>query len=346
VGAVSKLGWRLVPIHKGLQPPCGAKPTDSKISLTASTATSQGTAAATEAITAAMALGLLPGSALYNDIEYYDPTNTGCRTAVLTYLSAYTRQLHAAGYLAGAYMNLGNGAKNLADAYTSTSYARPDALWIARYDATTSLSGWAGVDDSKWAVHQRLKQYQGDVTQTYGGVSLAVDRDQVDGPVATVAGAYKVTGSATVTARSGPTATSGTVTSYAPGAALSVVCQAPGAKVATTAVWDKLADGSYVSDATVSTPSTTTYSAPLPHCSYPWQVNAAAGLKERSAPSTTSSILGTTPNGALAWVTCQRAGTTISTTAVWDKLDDGRYVSDYYVKNPSNTTYSKPAPRC
>ena len=31
VGAVSVLGWRLIPIFKGRQPPCGGKPADLKI---------------------------------------------------------------------------------------------------------------------------------------------------------------------------------------------------------------------------------------------------------------------------------------------------------------------------
>src|SRR5690348_13874767 len=34
VASVTRLKWRLLPIHKGLQPPCGARPTDAKISLT------------------------------------------------------------------------------------------------------------------------------------------------------------------------------------------------------------------------------------------------------------------------------------------------------------------------
>ena len=50
VASVSQLKWRLLPIHKGLQPPCGARPTDAKISTTPATARSQGTAAATQAV--------------------------------------------------------------------------------------------------------------------------------------------------------------------------------------------------------------------------------------------------------------------------------------------------------
>jgi uncharacterized protein YraI len=110
-------------------------------------------------------------------------------------------------------------------------------------------------------------------------------------------------------------------------------------------VWDKLQDGSYVSDYYVSTPSGTGYSAPLPRCSYPYQVTAA-GLSERSGPGRSHPVVGRLPNGALARLTCQQAGSKVGTTKVWDKLTDGYWVSDYYVATPSKTTYSKPAPRC
>ncbi|MFI6653955.1 glycoside hydrolase domain-containing protein [Streptomyces sp. NPDC050523] len=346
VASVSQLKWRLLPIHKGLQPPCGARPTDAKISTAPATARSQGTAAATQAITAAKALGMQPGSALYNDIENYSQTDTTCRTAVLTYLSAWTKELHRLGWVSGVYMNLNLGAKQLADVYTSTAYARPDALWIARYDGVDSLKGWTNIADSKWAVHQRAKQFRGGHDETYGGVTINIDTDRVDAPVATVAHPYKVTSSTALNARSGPATSYPVVTSYAPGATVNVVCQAPGTKVGTTTVWDKLTNGAYVSDYYVSTASNTGYTAPLPRCTYPYQVTATAGLTERSGPGSGYTAVGTSPNGALAWVTCQRSGTTTGTTKIWDRLENGHYVSDYYVATPSNTTYSKPAPRC
>jgi hypothetical protein len=57
-------------------------------------------------------------------------------------------------------------------------------------------------------------------------------------------------------------------------------------------------------------------------------------------------VKATLPGGALAWVFCQTAGAKVYTTSVWDRLDDGNYVSDYYVATPSTTTYSRPIPRC
>jgi uncharacterized protein YraI len=109
-------------------------------------------------------------------------------------------------------------------------------------------------------------------------------------------------------------------------------------------VWNKLADGNYVSDYYVSTPSSSTYSAPLPRCSYPFQVTTT--LNQRTGPGPNYARSGSLPSGALAWVTCQRSGTTVAISSVWDKLDDDAYVSDYYVATPSKTSYSPPIPRC
>jgi hypothetical protein len=43
---------------------------------------------------------------------------------------------------------------------------------------------------------------------------------------------------------------------------------------------------------------------------------------------------------------CQKAGSRVGTTSVWNKLRDGRWVSDYYVSNRSSTSWSTPVPRC
>jgi uncharacterized protein YraI len=96
----------------------------------------------------------------------------------------------------------------------------------------------------------------------------------------------------------------------------------------------------------MSTPSKTTYSAPLQRCAYPGQVTSSTPLNTRAGPGTSYAAKGALQPGALAWVMCQKVGTTVGTTRVWDRLVDGRWVSDYYVSNRSNTTWSAPVPRC
>jgi len=167
VRAVADLGWRLIPIYKGLQPPCGGKPTDAKI--VPSAARAQGTAAADDASQQVKALGMFKGGAMYYDMEHYTTTDSACRNAVLAFLSAWTKELHRLGYVSGVYENLNLGARDLAGVYNSSVYARPDALWIARYDLDPSLTGWAGIPSQQWAAHQRAKQYLGGHDETYGG---------------------------------------------------------------------------------------------------------------------------------------------------------------------------------
>jgi len=342
VSAVSSQRWRLLPIYKGLQAPCGT----STHKINPATAGSQGIAAADDAVANAKALGMLSGSGLYYDMENYPLGNASCRTAVLTFLSGWSTEVHRLGFVAGVYAQLYSGAADLAGVYGSASYARPDALWIARYDGSPSLTGWAGIPDTYWTQHQRAKQYLGGHDETYGGVTLNIDNDQVDAAVATVGYTYNVTSTGPLNARTGPSSKYPVKKSYAPGSALTIGCQAPGQKVGTTVVWDKLTDGSYVTDYYVSTSSKTGYSAPLPRCSYPFQVIPASGLSQHSGPGTSYPVKGVLPAGALAWVTCQGSGSKVGTTRIWDKITNGRWVTDYYVATLNKKTYSKPLPLC
>lgn len=342
VRAVADLGWRLIPIFKGLQAPCGGKPTDLKI--VPSAAAAEGISAADNASQQIKTLGMIKGSAIYYDMEHYTTTNTACRTAVLTFLSAWTKELHHLGYVAAVYENLNFGARDLAGVYNSTSYARPDALWIARYDLNPALTGWAGISDTLWAAHQRAKQYQADFTATYGGVPLTIDADNWDAPVATTAFQYQAT--ALVRARSGPSLSYPLVKVYPSGTSVWVVCQTPGSVIGTTQVWDKLSNGSYVTDYYISTPSNTGYSPPVTRCLYPYQVIPSNGASERSGPGISHPITGVLPGGALAWLFCQQAGSTVGSTRIWDKIDYRHWVSDNWVATPSTTGYSKPAPGC
>jgi uncharacterized protein YraI len=345
VRSASTAGWRLLPTYMGHQPTCmfGSK----TYRYTASNAASIGASNGADAVVKARALGLLPGSALYADVEHYNRTDASCVTAVRRYVSAWTTTLHASGYLAGVYVHQSSGLRDLSAVYSSTSYARPDAVWMARWDGNAALTGWLTAPNTQWAVQQRAKQYLGDHNETWGGVTLNVDSDSLNAPVATVSFVYRVTSSTALNARSGPGTSYGVVATYAAGATVSVVCQTAGQKVGTTAVWNRLTNGAWVSDYYVSTPSNTTFSAPLQRCTYPGQVTSSTALNARTGPGTSYALTGSSlPPGGLAWVMCQKAGSKVGTTTVWNRLADGRWVSDYYVSNRSNTTWSAPVPRC
>lgn len=337
-------GWKLLPTYFGYQPACmvGDKP----YRYTAANATARGNSDAADAISKAKALGLLPGSGLYADVEHYDRTVSTCRTAVRRYVSAWTKTLHAAGYVAGVYVHQDSGLRDLSDSYSSTTYARPDAVWMARWDGSPSLTDWPTAPNSHWADYQRAKQYRGDHDERWGGVTMNIDSDSVRAPVATVARTYRVTSTTSLNARTGPSSAYPVVRSYAPGASLSVVCQSTGQKVGTTAVWNRLTSGAWVTDYYVSTRSNTRFTWALPRCIYPGQVTTTS-LNARTGPGTSYPTTGNPlPRGALAHVMCQKAGTRVGNTSVWNKLRDERWVSDHYVSNRSNTTWSAPVPRC
>ncbi|MEU4195603.1 glycoside hydrolase domain-containing protein [Kribbella sp. NPDC026611] len=340
VSTVTTMGWRLVPIYLGLQAPCGTR----RYKMSTASSNRDAVRDADDAVAKAKALGILPGSAVYNDMENYDRTNAVCRNAVLHYLSAWTKEMHFQRYMSGVYANLASGAPDLAAAYNSSSYARPDALWIARWDGSSALTGWAGIPNTFWAVGQRGKQYVGDHSETYGGVTLNIDNDRFDAPVASVAYTYTVR--TTIHSYSGPGTAYPVRSTIAANKAVRVVCQTFGPKIGTTTVWDKLIDGTYVTDYYVRTPSKPGYSAPLPGCAFPYQTTTN-NLSRRHGPGTAYAVYPSPlPIGSLAWITCQAAGSKVGTTSVWDRLSDGSWVTDYYVATPSKTTYSAPFRRC
>ncbi len=343
VTEVTLQGWKLLPIYVGLQAPCSDHVTT--IGITASQATAQGKDSARDAINSVAAIGLQPGSIIYADMESYDPNIPACRRAVLEYLGAFTKELHRHGYLSGVYANLTSGGTHLAAAYQSKSYARPDALWLARWDGKKSMTGFTGIPATSWSANQRAKQYLGDHYETYGGVKLRIDSNWVDAPVGTVARYYFAT--AQTSARTAPKRSSAAVGVIAAGTPLGVVCQAPGSRVHGTRVWNKLTDGSYVNDHYVNTPSETRYSSDVPRCYYPYQVMPAGGTILRGGAGAAYRQKGTLHGGALAWTVCQRpAKRKTGSSKVWNRIDAGHYVTDYHLASGSQRTYSSPVPRC
>lgn len=342
VRSVARMGWRLLPIYMGRQAPCSTRADSTKIFPRR--AAIQGRDAAANAVRRARGLGMRPGSAVYLDVEHYDVTRTACRDTVLEYVSAWSRGMHRRGYLAGVYAHQDSGALHLAQAFASRAYARPDALWIARWDGSTALSGWPTVPNRLWARAQRAKQFQGDHDETWGGVTINIDRDRLRAPVATVARTYRTTSAAS--SRVGPRRTSPVVRTFAAGARVPVVCQTEGPTVRGSAVWDKLAGGSYVPDARTSTPGGPGFTRALPRCRYAFQVRALAGAPVRSGPNSARPVVAALPSGALARVVCQRRGSTVGPTDVWDRLRDGRWVSDRHLATPSRTGFTRSIPRC
>jgi hypothetical protein len=177
--AESAAGWHLIPTYVGLQAPtssCGCS------TIAPKQATSEGSAAAADAVARAAALGLGAGSPIYFDMEGYTAT-TSSTSAVLAFLGAWTSTLHADGYLSGVYSSAASGIRDLARA-AGTSFLEPDDVWIADWNgAQTTADPY--VPSDQWANHQRLHQYRGGHNETHGGVTIDVDSDYLDGATAT-----------------------------------------------------------------------------------------------------------------------------------------------------------------
>ena len=192
-------GWRLMPITLGPQAAChpgfpryGNDPVIStKVNQAGGYAKAfkQGTAEASSAVAVAQSLGLVPGSTLWYDLEGYDLTNTSCRESSLWFLSAWTQQLHALGYVSGIYSSAGSGIKSLDDARVLRPgvFTMPDQIWIARWDGQANTST-TYIREDGWRPGGRVKQFQGGHNETWGGVTINIDRNYLElGPGPTAA---------------------------------------------------------------------------------------------------------------------------------------------------------------
>ena len=187
VATVFDQGWRLIPTWVGPQAPCTGF--IRRFSSDPVEARSEGLAEADAAVEAAAALGLGTGTPLYYDVEYYDENDESCSAAVREFVNAWTERLGDHGYLAGAYGN----ARNVQNDWIPGVIANPpDAVWLTPWvcgrttscDWTPTAFGVPGLDDSYWANYQRIRQYWGPHTETYGGVTFEIDGDYANGPVA------------------------------------------------------------------------------------------------------------------------------------------------------------------
>ena len=172
-------GWRLLPLHVGLQASCsGTKrwvKMDSDPADGYAAARSQGRAEAAEAVAAAKAYGIARRSTLWYDLEAFDTSRTRCRESALSLVSAWTRRLHDLGYRSGFYSSASSGIRMLEDARVDTSddYTLPDQIWIADWNRVEDART-AHISDDGWR-DGRVHQYSGGHDETYGGVTLHID---------------------------------------------------------------------------------------------------------------------------------------------------------------------------
>jgi hypothetical protein len=189
VWEVSQQGWEYILTWVGPQSPCfnTVKP---KISPNVAVAYLQGIDEANLAITAAENLGLVGDKIIYYDIEGYEDNQTTCRDAVDSFLTGWTARLHQQGFKAGAY---GSPCRSFMGDWWDND-PRLDDIWFARwiypyqYRPDVSLFGEiCNLTDSMWADNQRLRQYAGDHSEIWGGVSLgSIDSNILGGEITAI----------------------------------------------------------------------------------------------------------------------------------------------------------------
>ncbi|MDQ6745043.1 MAG: DUF1906 domain-containing protein, partial [Actinomycetota bacterium] len=178
VSTETAAGWHFIPTYVGLQAPttsCGCA------RISSSRASSQGASAARDAVTSAQRVGLGRGNPIYFDMEAYSTGGSATRT-VLSFLSAWTSTLHAEGYLSGVYSSAASGISDFVAAQGS-SFVEPDDIWMADWNGRHSTAD-PYVPSDVWAPHERVHQYSGGVDRTYGGVTINIDGDYLDGAAA------------------------------------------------------------------------------------------------------------------------------------------------------------------
>ncbi len=183
--------WRLLPITLGPQASCSTRfpryGDDETIKPKPGAneryrpARRQGRAEAASAVAAAGALGIVPGSTLWYDLEGFDHTNKRCRESALSFLSAWTTRLHELDYVSGVYSSVGSGIKVLDDARVERpkAFDLPDAIWLARWDGEANTSS-SYIREDGWRPGGRVKQYMGGHDETWGGVRINIDRNFLD----------------------------------------------------------------------------------------------------------------------------------------------------------------------
>ncbi len=184
ISTVVKQGWSMIPIWVGPQAPCNNFA--AYISTTGG-AYAQGQTEADAATSAMGKVGLGPGSPVYYDIENYSPSGTCNGNPIGSYVNAFLEgwvsELQADGYTAGVYSGPAPAESwyNGGTGYGAVS-PPPTDIWIADYDTRVTIWG-LGFDDGVWPQDQRMHQYVGNVSPTWGGVKLSIDTDIEDADV-------------------------------------------------------------------------------------------------------------------------------------------------------------------
>ena len=183
-----RVGWHLMPITLGPQASCSTRfprygatidPTIiPSASGTYAAARNQAAVEAQRAVNEARALGIVPGSTLFYDLEAFNTkSSTACTSSALWFLSSWTQALHRLHYASGVYSSAASGIRLLDDRRVTpgNTLALPDQIWVADWNKQANTSS-SYIRSDGWLPYRRAHQYQGGHNETWGGVRINIDR--------------------------------------------------------------------------------------------------------------------------------------------------------------------------
>ncbi|NGN66549.1 DUF1906 domain-containing protein [Streptomyces sp. A7024] len=183
--AVHRMGWRVLPVYVGSQPPCikGAKKAV-RMHADAAKAAKAGRSEGRDAVARAKLLGMAKGSPLFLDIEAFSYKDAKCRATTLEFVRSWNREVDRRGWLPGFYSSANSGVRMMEQARRAGQDGMPEVMWFARWHIDPSLNKEPQLAADAWQPHRRVHQYAGNVEETHGGVKLMIDRNVVDAPTA------------------------------------------------------------------------------------------------------------------------------------------------------------------
>lgn len=182
-------GWTFIPTWVGPQAPCTEY--SQKFDLDPAIAFAQGRSEAEQALVVASQLALADangaGTVIYYDLEAYDGENRACVEAARAFVAGWTQRLQESSSYAGLYALACNPPISR---YADTTSA-PDAVWFAAWTRPSfdpAMTVWnipsTCLPPTVWNQQQRIRQYTGSHDETWGGVTLEIDSNVLDGIVA------------------------------------------------------------------------------------------------------------------------------------------------------------------
>ena len=182
---VEDQGWRVLPLYVGSQSTCvfagnkksvriGRRPWD------------QGTAEGRDAVKKATALGILPGSPLFLDMEAYAHGKKKCARTTLLFVRGWNREVARRGFLSGFYSSAESGVRHMESSRRAGERDLPSVMWFARWRARTGLDNEPVLRKTAWTPARRIHQYAGNVRERHGGRTLLIDRNLMHAPVARI----------------------------------------------------------------------------------------------------------------------------------------------------------------